>query len=388
MSVSEAIIGTARADVQPAAVEITVGDAAARLQQPLPKPETGAFGYLHAERDEPVACSWIELTDACRSGQALLVWTPDTAQMVAPQQVPQLATALLQAELGDARARRLATLVLLAIAGAIALNFPHGWLFAAGAALIAWSANLRVREAEARTADDLVWRVPGEESSSSVVRTPSPYTLAMGSALAAAAVAQLAVLGREWVEGMWVPEAPEGGWLHLLADPMLHPESLSMMLSAIVLGGLGTSLEREAPRAYLPISFVAGVLATIGADALLPGSVGLGPVGGLMGMAGFYAVLAARHAGPGRSSLDWLTSPATLVSGSAVVLAFFFALAPLSGAGLLAGIALGLLCIPRPGEPAEGEAPDTVGGTEWLGLGALGMIWLSALAAIASLVLG
>lgn len=388
MSVSEAIARAGEAGVRPAPVEITVGEAAARLQQPLPKPDTGEFGYLHAGRGEPVACSWIELTDACRSGQALVVWTPDTAQMVAPQQVPQLATALLQFDLADARSRRLATLVLLALVGVIALNFPHGWLVAAGAALIAWSANLRVREAEARTADDLVWRAPGEESPSAAVRTPSPYTLAMGSALAAAAVAQLAVLGREWVEGMWIPDAEDGGWLHLLGDPMLHSESLSMMLCAIVLGGLGTSLEKEAPRAYLPLSFVAGVLAAIGADALLPGSVGLGPVGGLMGMAGFYAVLAARHAGPERSSLDWLTSPTTLVSGSAVVLAFSFAVAPLSGAGLLAGIALGLVCIPHPGELAEGETLGSAGWTEWLGLGALGMIWLSALAAIASLVLG
>src|SRR5215217_6523285 len=113
MSVSEAMVRAPRADVEPAALEITVGEAAARLQQPLPKPAAGDFGYLHAERGEPVACSWIELTDACRSGQALLVWTPDTAQMVAPQQVPRLATALLQADVDAARSRRLATLVLL-----------------------------------------------------------------------------------------------------------------------------------------------------------------------------------------------------------------------------------------------------------------------------------
>lgn len=388
MSVSETLAGVARVDGQPVALEITVGEAAAHRQQPLPKPAAGDFGYLHAERGEPVACSWIELTDACRSGQALLVWTPDTAQMVAPQQVPQLATALLLADVETARSRRLATLVLLIVVGAIALYFPNGWLFAAGAALIAWSANLRVREAEARTADDLVWRVPGEESSSPGVRTPSPYTLSMGVALAAAAVAQFAVLGREWVEGMWMPDPPGGDWLRLLGDPMLHSEPLATMLSAVVLGGLGTSLEKEAPRAYLPLSFVAGVLASMGAEALLPGSVGLGPLGGLMGMAGFYAVLAARHAGPERSSLDWLTSPATLVSGSAVVLAFSFALAPLSGAGLLAGLALGLLCIPRPGELADADALASQGWMEWLGLGALGLIWLSALAAIASLVIG
>ncbi|HEX6369322.1 MAG TPA: rhomboid family intramembrane serine protease [Longimicrobium sp.] len=388
MSVSEAVAGAAQGDAEPAALDITVGDAAARRLQPLPKPEGAAFGYLHAERNEPVACSWIELTDACRSGQAVLVWTPDTAQMVAPQQVPGLATAMLQADLGGARSRRLATLVLLAVAGAIALYFPNGWLFAAGAALIAWSANLRVRAAEARTADDVAWPVPGASSSSPGVRTPSPYTLSMGFAVAAAAVAQIVVLGRAWVEGMWIPDAEDGDWLRLLGDPMLHAESLSMMLSAIVFGGLGTALEKEAPRAYLPISFVAGVLATAAADALLPGSAGLGPVGGLMGMAGFYAVLAARHAGPDRSVFDWLTSPTTLVSGSAVVLAFSFALAPLSGAGLLAGIALGLLCIPRPGDMANGEELGGERWTEWMGLGALGLIWLSALAAIASLVLG
>src|SRR5829696_1773329 len=134
MSVSEAIAG-AQAGAEPAALEITVGEAAARLQQPLPKPAAGDFGYLQAEHGKPVACSWIELTDACRSGQALLVWTPDTAEMIAPQHVPQLATALLQADLETARSRRLATLVLLVIAGAIAWSFPHGWLFASAAAL-------------------------------------------------------------------------------------------------------------------------------------------------------------------------------------------------------------------------------------------------------------
>src|SRR5688500_4751865 len=132
MSVSEAIAGVARVDGQPVALEITVGEAAASRLQPRPKPSGADFGYLHAERGEPVACSWVELTDACRAGQALLVWTPDTTQMIAPQQVPQVAAAVLEADLADARSRRLATLLLLAIVGAIALYFPNGWLFAAG----------------------------------------------------------------------------------------------------------------------------------------------------------------------------------------------------------------------------------------------------------------
>lgn len=386
MSVSDSITGVGQAEAEPAPLPIVVGDVAARLQ-PLATPEGGGFGYLHAGRNEPVPCSWAELAEACRSGQALLVWTPETPRMVAPQQVPHLAAAMLEGDVAAARSRRLATLVVLLILAVIALFFPGGWLFASVAALVAWRANLRVREAEARTEDDVTWAVPGAEPSAPTVRAPSPYTLAMGVAMAAAAAAQIGVLGREWLDGMWIP-GPDRGWLRVLGDPLIHPDSFAMLFSAVVLGGLGTALEKEAPRAYVPLSFVAGALAAFGADLLLPGSLPPGPLGGLMGMAGFYAVLAARYGGADRPALDWLTSRTTLVSGSAVVLAFCFALAPLSGAGLLAGIALGLLCIPRPRDLAEADALAGQGWAEWLGVGALGLIWLSALAAIASLVIG
>ena len=372
------------ADAQPEPLQITVGDAAALRLQPMPGPRAGEFGYLHAERGEPVACSWIELVDACRSGQALMAWTPQTAEMVPPREVPQLPTAILEMDLAEARSGRLLTLLVLILAGALALNVPFGWLFAAGAALIAWSANLRVLRAEERTEADIVWRT-GPEEASAPVRGPAPYTLAIAAALAAAAVAQTAVLGSEWLDGWWDPADADGGWLRVMGEPMLHADSLSVLFTCVVLAGLGSTLEREAPRAYLPLSFVVGVLVTIGADLLLPGTLIPGPVGGLMGMAGFFAVLAERQGEGGRSALAWLTSPVTVVSGSALVLAFSFAYTPLSGAGLLAGIALGMLSIPRRGELVDDEGGGAI---HWMGLGALGLVWLSALAAILSLVIG
>ncbi|HEU0302510.1 MAG TPA: hypothetical protein VFR37_23830 [Longimicrobium sp.] len=373
---------TQRAEPEP--LPITVEDA---WLQPRPKPvDAAGFGYLHAERGEPVSCSWLELIDACRAGQALLAWTPETAEMVAPQQVPQLAAAILKEGVLDARSRRFRILVVLTLMAALLLLLPPGWVFLPLAALIAWSANARVRQAEARTEDDIAWPVPGAGPSSPALPAPSPYTLAMGTATAAAGAAQIALLGQEWLEGMWIPERPDT-WLDLLGAPMLHEEPLMMFLHCMVLGGLGMTLEKEAPRAYLPLSFVAGALAGIGAELLLPGSLPTGPLAGLMGMAGFYAMLAARQAGD-RPALDWLTSPATLVSGSAVILAYLFALAPLGGAGLLAGLVLGWLCIPRRGELVQEDASAGEVWAEWLGRGALGLIWLSALAAIASLLIG
>jgi hypothetical protein len=387
MSASEPIAGVVRADAEPAALAITMGDVAARRLQPLPKPESWEYGYLHAERGVPVPCAPGDLVDACRSGTAVLVWTPETAAMVAPQQVPQLGAAILQAEVDDARSARLRRLVALVIVSVIALIFPLGWFLAAGAALIAWMANLRVRAAEARTEDDLTWAGSGVEPASPEVPAPSPYTLAMALAVAAIAAAQIAVLGEEWMDGMWQPGPRDENWLRLLGDPLLHPDWWAMISSGFVLFGLGTAVEAEAPRAYLPLSFVAGVAAAVGADLLLPGSPTPGAMAGLMGIAGFYAVLASRDPGPHRPLMERPAGPLVLVWASGATLAVYLAQAPLNGAGLLAGIALGLLCIPRPGELAEGDAGGA-GWTEWLGRGALGMIWLSALAAIASLVLG
>lgn len=386
MSVSDAIPTPLPDRAAAAPLEITVGEAAERRLQPMPKPEGAAFGYLHAERREPVVCSWTELADACRAGHALLAWTPETAQMVDPREVPRLPAAILEADLADAHSRRAVTLILLAVMGLVALYFPTGWLFAAVAVLIAWSANQRVREAEARTPDDIDWH-PGSAEATPLpdVRAPSPYSFSIGLALAAVGVVQTMVLGREWLDGMWDP-ADVDGWLRPAGGPMVHAESLSLLFSCVVLGGMAPTLEKEAPRAYLPISFVAGALAAIGADLLLPGSLPPGPLGGLMGMAGFYSVLAARHAEHG-SALAWLTNRTMGLSASALVLAFLFATAPLSGAGLLAGIGLGLLCIPRPGEIAD-DASAGEGWAAWLGMGSLGLIWLSALAAILSLVIG
>jgi hypothetical protein len=387
MTVSQTMAGTEQADVSPAALEITMGDVATRSLQPRPKPAAGEFGYLHAESGLPVACTPGELVDACRSGKALLIWSPDTAAMVAPPRVPHLGAAILQADVDEARSGRLRALVALAVVSVVALAFPPGWFVAAGAALILWIRNLRVRTAEARTEEDLTWWVSRPESSFRTVAEPSPYTLAMGAAIAAVAAAQIAILGNEWLDGMWQPRPGDGDWLRRLGEPMLHPDAWAMICSGFVVCGLGTALEEEAPRAYLPLSFVAGMAAAAGADLLLTGNPTSGVMAGLMGMAGFYAVLEARH-GSARPIMERPSGPLMLVSVSGLVLATYLAVAPVNGAGLLAGIALGLLCVPRRTELAEADALAGQGWTSCLGLGALGLIWLSALAAIASLLVG
>ncbi len=390
MSVSDRIGGAGKADVELAALDITVGEVAARRLQPLPKPEGSRFGYLHGQHGGPVSCSLMELTDACRSGQAVLVWTPDTPEMVAPERVPQLAAAIVDGDLRDARSQRNGALVVLGVVAVLALVLPYAWVFLPLAAGIAGILHWRVTALQSRTVDDLIWRVPGEEpATADPLPAHGSYTLAICAALAAVGLAQLAVLGPGWGEGDWRPDRVDEGWAGVLGGPLLHQSLFALAISWMVLRWLASTLEKEAPHAFVPLAFGAGALAVAAADLVLPGIAPMGAAGGLIGIAGFYAMLVGRHAAPDRPSLrEWLTKLRIRVTAAAFVLALQLVFSPLLGAGLLAGMVLGAACIPRPEKLAQEDARSDEGWAEWLGFGALGLIWLSALAAIASLLIG
>lgn len=369
---------------------LTVGDAEEARFAPRPKPQgAGDFGYVHAYRHVVVPCSRDQLVEACRDGQAVLAWTPDTQEMVAPPLVPGLAEAMLHGTRAEARSTRNSLLAVLGVIAVLALLLPYGWLFLPIAVILAMLAERTLRRVERATPDELRWPlVAGPVDTGPLVRAPTPAVNAIGLAMGAVAVAQALLLGGDWLLGEWDASALQAGVLQAAGAPLLHDGMLAALFSSVALG-LGASLERAAPRQYVPLSFVAGALATLAVDLVLPGAAGLGATGGLLGIAGFYAVLTARREGPRHLSVrEWLLDANLGAAIPVLVLAVLCVLSLATGAGLLAGLGLGALCIPR--RDALAQADDNAGGAwaEWLGVGAMGLIWLSALAAIAALVIG
>lgn len=405
MSVVEGAGGMMQAGTEAAPLPIIVGEAGELRSMPRAKPAGDGFGYLHGYRLVPVPCSWNQLVQACRDGQALLAWTPETDEVIAPPLVPRLAQAILDRDRAGARTQLRSVILVAAVVCVLSLLLPYGWVFLPLCAALVWFSHVQARRLEAATPeqvlwrlppgeqittpDQVLWRLPPDAPAAPALRVPAPYTSAVGYALTAVAVAQAIVLGAPWLEGAWEPARAGGGVPGVMGAPLLHDGFMSMLFNWAALMAFGAWVERQAPRAYVPLAFVAGALVALLAELVLPGGVMGGATGGVMGIAGFSAVLARRHAGLDRSSFgEWLGGTPVNVVFAALLLIIGFASNPVAGSGLLAGIGLGLLAIARPGELEDSDGSQGREWMEWLGSGSIVLVWLSALAAIAALLIG
>lgn len=389
MSVVDPAGGTMPSLTEMAPLPMTVGEAGELRLMPRAKPAGGGFGYLDCYRPVPVRCSWDQLVQACRDGQALLAWSPDTDQMIAPPLVPGLAQAILEAGHAEARTQLRSALLVAAVVGLLSLLLPYAWVFLPLCAGMVWMSYVQMRRLDALTPDQVLWRLPADEPAAPAVRVPAPHTSAITYALTAVAAAQSIVLGTPWLEGSWDAGRMDEGIAGLIGALLLHDGLISLMISLTALMAFGRRVERDAPGACVPLAFVAGSFAALIAELVLQGSVTGAATAGVMGVAGFCAVLGERHAGHDRPPLkEWLTGTRKDAGAAALALAIGFAMDPVVGFGLLAGVGLGLLAIPRPGKMENTDSSEGSDWMEWLGSGCRGLIWLSGLMAVAGLLIG
>lgn len=358
------------------------------LHPPRPKPEGVDYGFLSA-RGEPVASTRENLLHLART-RALpsLAWSPETAEMVPPWEVPLVLEAVREDVV--ARARRelritmggsallvLAFFVLTPPLVALSLAVFTGLFLA----LLIGSVRRRVAKAERMSAEELARGFDALVEHQAEAAQPIPATRSVALPIAAVGVVQIVAYAASIEAGALRLDAVAGGeWWRLLTAPLLHGGIWHFWMNYAALESLGRTIETRGPRAWVPLVFVLSALAGGAASLALPPDVAsVGASGGLMGMFGFLAVMAMRR----KRDL-----PEGFLKGLLINIALIAAVGALAyrfidnaahGGGLLAGVLIGVFAI-----PGDGRVPRWTAGRvlERAGHAATGLVWLSAAAAI------
>ncbi len=293
-----------------------------------------------------------------RGPAPLLVWTPEQRRLVWPEEVPELLDAIRAEGRERARAGVLPPLALAAsIAAGMALGdapvrLGGGATFWLAAALI-WTgyALCRLHRAPRMDAAEVRARVEQAQHEAWVRTVPTPWTRMLAVAVAAVGLSQVLSSGRTLpAVGLLASKALGGEWWRLLTYGVVHAHVLHFALNFLALLSLGRIAEVHAHRAFLPLLTLAGVLGGGAASLLFPVGVPVvGISGGLLAVIGFAVVMGYRRRAvlPTGFGAEMVRDVALV---AAVGLAGFRTIANAGHlGGLVAGLLLGMLLVPRPG---------------------------------------
>jgi membrane associated rhomboid family serine protease len=365
------------------------------ISDPTPLPPT-EYGYVDAEG--PHAATRDELVAMCREGLIPpLVWTPESPEPVATEEVPFLLEAIRARLAGGAKTQ---AIIVGAIVAVLAFQrFQEGELYPGSP----WSvyllfgvvwAGLRVREWQtSRTLTPQGFRdlVRQAEEAAVLRRVPVVYLRWVAGMIVLGSVAQgLAVLSgypdhSVFAGAMMAAEIRDGQWWRLLTCGFLHGGLIHFGVNFMALLSLGRETEVLAHRAFVPLVFLAGVLAgSLASFAAPPDVPSVGSSGGLMGLIGFLGVLGYRR----RESmpagfLKMVLLNLAVIAGIGIVGIGLIDNAAHAG-GLAAGALLGALFIPtHRARPVWTPGPALqAAGMAAMGILALGAAWTALVVAL------
>ena len=322
-----------------------------------PTPEGEAYGFLSA-RGEVVASSRERLLHLARTGTLPpLVWTPETAEMVPPWEVPFLLevmrepiVAAARRELDIARAVLIGFLLLdlLLLLAAPLAGVLVGAVIGGLLGLLVWSISRRVKQGERLSAEEFRRSHDALLAHQAELAQPVPATRAIAAALLAAGMGQILYPGTSLDVGAVSREAVGAGeWWRLFTAPVLHGGILHFWMNYGALQSLGRTMETRGVRAWVPLVFLGSALAGgVFSVALPPEGPSVGASGGLMGMFGFLAVMAYRR----RSHMPEGFLRALVINVAVIglvgVIAYRFIDNAAHAGGLLMGLAVGMAAVP------------------------------------------
>ncbi|HET7463595.1 MAG TPA: rhomboid family intramembrane serine protease [Longimicrobium sp.] len=336
---------------------------------PVGKPYWSDYGYIEAGR--MVGCTREELLRRFEGGgMVLMVWTPDTPRPTWFENVPELLDRYRAGRMAAGRRGYWGPLAFLVtvLVGMLTSGEPVTlgggpafWL--AGSALLLGirlymrRSAMRLDAAAVRHELDDAWHAGWLRGQ------PAQLTKVLIGSMIGVFVAQGLSTGSSANAAGMLPEAVRHGeWWRLLSYGVLHAHPLHIGLNLLALWSLGKLMEVHANRALLSPVLLAGIVGggliglVMGPDIPM-----VGVSGGLLAVIGFLAVVGFRRRervphGFGASMLKDVAFVA------AVGLVGFRMIANAGHlGGLLAGVALGALLVPRPhDEPRVGWAVGPV----------------------------
>ena len=361
----------------------------------LPKPEQHDYGYVRGQR--AVGCTREELLAVCARApwsEIRYVWTPETEELVPPDQVPFLFPALERRTMngGTVTLAVGGVFVLVAVAVIVASGFNQTALMimllmlgVPGFLCVVYGLVQILGNRRARRS----WR-KGEADRRYAIWLNSQrttHTPAITACIVVVAVAQTASVlrGHSSIEaaGLVVSSVFQGQYWRLLTCTLLHGNVFHLWMNLTGLLSLGRLTEVFTARPFVSIVFLASALCgSIFSLFLPPDSTSIGASGGLMGLFGFLAVAAFRRrevfpAGFLRS-IVWNI---ILIAGVGLA-AFMFIDNGAHLGGLLCGIGLGVRLIKRGHRTFRMETGRAI---HWVGLISLLVIGTGGAVAIAAI---
>lgn len=339
-------------------------DAPWRFPLPVLDLDDGGYGYVHGATMH--ACTRDDLFRRYDGGMAPpIVWTPESPRPTWFYDVPELMRRYRAARVEDSRRGWWgpAAFFVAVLAGMLAGDEPVTlgagpafWLAASGLLL---GFRLYARHA-ARRLDAAAMQREMEDAwhTAWVGSQPARLTLVLMACLCVVGVAQVFSPGDSAQAAGMLPAAvaQKGEWWRLLSYGVMHGNVVHIALNLLAMGSLGKLTELHANRALLSPVLLAGIVGGgVAGLAMGPDVPMVGVSGGLLGLIGFLTVLGFRRRErvPRGFAISMLKDVAFVAAVGLVGFRFIANAGHLGG--LLAGLALGAVLVPRPtDEPRVG----------------------------------
>jgi membrane associated rhomboid family serine protease len=262
-----------------------------------------SYGYVVDGR--AFACTRDELLQTFWSRRKVieLAWSPETSQLVRPEQIPFILEELKKANISEARTNLVLALCLIAIGGVLAavmqeLKYWYRSFLTIIGLFILVESILQMYRAKDYTpedaeADSFLKRFASWDEQKKV----SPYTVCLAAFIiivgAFQGIASAIASGQESIkaaglvkEAVWHGEA----W-RLLTACLMHASFMHFWMNFLALLYFARIIEERLHRAYVPLVFlVAGFCGSVFSLFLYPHTTSVGASGGLMGLLGFITM--------------------------------------------------------------------------------------------------
>jgi membrane associated rhomboid family serine protease len=323
------------------------------------KPTISEYGYWDGRRLNPSTREGL----MARCGNPPLperVWTPETGAMVEPWRVPWLFDEIYRPDRAAAgeQVKVQGTLFGLYAIGSAVMALGGGGTGALVLAVVfgvsLYFAVQHRRELEEMTPETLEAQLEELKTQPPARVTGGEWTGVLAIAIGVVSVLQVVAPGSSIESAGLVKDAArDGEWWRMLTTAMLHGGVWHLLMNLSAAGSLGVTIERYSHRAYVPLVFLLATLAASTASLLLvPDRNSVGASGGLMGLMGFLVIIGWRRRGlmPRGFTKSMAVDVGLMVMIGIVGYRFIDNAA--HGGGLLAGMILGLLWVPRGGDEA------------------------------------
>lgn len=368
-------------------------------------PEAGqGWGWVDRKGNRNPCDSLDDLIDSIISDAGArvdLVWTPQSPNLVLPEELPELLPALKEArlrwaewEISEGRKQMLIFGVFFIGLLAYSLIVRHELIAFGplGLALllflilgfIPWYQGVKRRtRAKLAMAGELEPDLEGLRFETWLVHQKAPFTRILLGLMAAVGVIQIVGPGNLMSDvqaaGLTKANGAAADWWRLATGPFLHGHWLHFLMNASALAYLGRRVELLARWPHMVMVFVVAAWVGGEASARFLTSPTIGASGGIIGLLGFLMVFESMHQALVPESVRRRLLAGLLMTAAIGMVGYRFIDNWAHGGGLLAGMAYALIVFPK---SSSAKRPDSTQGDRYAGYVALAMCAASAAGAI------